>query len=143
MINEKYFQTDYTKSGQLVMKLKPDSIRRRARRHGYREVASYRAHVLSFKHHRKLGCGGWRKKVRIAKDSPRIPSYNFLSVRSCSSRCKLPRERSCDSSEPPHFRAHSACAGRPRLHRTGANSQKSQSSHQQRTSRGKPAVRSL
>ena len=46
--------------------LDPYSVSKRARRHGYREVSSSSPYVLTFVHHRKLGCGGWKNKVRPA-----------------------------------------------------------------------------
>ena len=46
--------------------LNPQSVRWRARGQGYREVhrGSRSPYILTFEHPRKLGCGGWRDKVR-------------------------------------------------------------------------------
>ena len=73
-------QCETLKSQSAMELLNPNDIRRRARRQNYREVASNRRHVLSFKHHRKLGSGGWRNKVRSVTEQAQLFSQLVFST---------------------------------------------------------------
>ena len=66
------------------------SVRKRAWQHGYKEVPSSSLNILSFEHHCKLGCGGWRNKERSGEESMLFLSCFLLPAEwESHSRCEL------------------------------------------------------
>ena len=121
--------------------LDPYSVSKRARRHGYREVSSSSPYVLTFVHHRKLGCGGWKNKVRPAPGWMLfLPSFLLTAVRQSYRWRELRCRRGGDPAEPPQVREDPVGTGRLQSQSAGQNSEKSSRSHQYRPPCWAPAV---